>query len=168
MGRRTGKILLALALATGLGLVAWAADVEAGHSAYVIRDGQPLLADKDPDAAVVTKLKSHHAYTVAAISGNWAQLNAGSSTGWIYIGNLSREEPPDVNSSAFSSQASPTTLSAAARGLDNDATGYANRKGEAASAADVEWMEQENDAIGEGDVKAYLKDHKLGEYSRGK
>ncbi len=37
-----GKILLALALAVGAMTVAVAADVEAGHSAYVIRDGQPL------------------------------------------------------------------------------------------------------------------------------
>ncbi|HEX4138901.1 MAG TPA: hypothetical protein VHY09_01025 [Candidatus Methylacidiphilales bacterium] len=163
-----GKILLAVALAAGISVVALAADIEAGHSAYVIRDGQPLLADKDPDAAVVTKLKSHHEYTVLEVSGKWAQLKAGSSTGWIYMGNLSREEPPDVNTSSFSTEASATTLSAAARGLDNDAKGYADRKGEAASAADVVWMEQQNDAVSADGVRDYLKAHKLGEYSEGK
>lgn len=168
MGKNMGKMVLALALAAGLSLAARAADVEAGHSAYVIRDGQPLLGDKDPDAAVVTKLKSHHAYTVLAISGKWAQLKSGSSTGWIYIGNLSRDEPPDVNTSSFSTSASATTLSAAARGLDNDAKGYANRKGEAASADDVAWMEQQNDAVSPDGVRDYLKAHKLGEYSEGK
>jgi len=163
-----GKMQLALALAAGISVAAFAADLEAGHSAYAIRDGQPLLADKDPDAVVVGKLKSHHEYTVLAMSGNWAQLKAGSATGWVYVGNLSREEPPDVNTSAFSTQASATTLSAAARGLDDDAKGYADRKGEVQSAADVAWMEQQNDAVGPGDVKAYLKEHKLGEYSGGK
>ncbi len=127
-----------------------------------------MLADKDPDAASVGKLKSHHAYTVLAISGKWVQLKSGAATGWVYAGNLSRDEPPDVNTSSFSTDASATTLSAAARGLDNDAKGYANRKGEAASAADVVWMEQQNDAVGPDGVKDYLKAHKLGEYSGGK
>ena len=163
-----GKMLLALALAAGISIVAMAADLEEGHSAYAIRDGQALLADKDPDAAAVGKLKSHHAYTVLAISGKWVQLKSGSATGWVYAGNLSREEPPDVNTSSFSTDASATTLSAAARGLDNDAKGYAGRKGEAASADDVVWMEQQNDAVGPDGVKDYLKAHKLGEYSGGK
>lgn len=163
-----GKILRALVLAVGMTTGAVAADVEAGHSAYVIRDGQPLLADKDPDAAVVTKLKSHKAYPVLDLSGKWAHVQAGSASGWIYIGNLSREEPPDINTSSFSTEASATTLSAAARGLDNDAKGYAGRKGEAASADDVVWMEQQNDAVSRADVQAYLKEHKLGEYAEGK
>jgi len=161
------KFLLLAVLLTAVSLAA-AAELEAGHSAYVIHDGQPLLADKDPDAAAVAKLKTHHEYTVVQISGRWVELKAGSATGWVYEGNLSREEPPDVNNSAFSTQASPTTLSAAARGIDDDAKGYADRKGEAESANDVVWMEQENDAISKDDVRAYLKEHKLGEYSGGK
>jgi hypothetical protein len=161
------KTLFALALVAAVSL-AMAAELEAGHSAYVIRDGQPLLADKDPDAAAVAKLKSHHEYTVIQISGKWAQLQAGTATGWVYVGNLSRDEPPDVNSSSLSTEASATTLSAAARGIDNDAKDYANRKGEAESADDVVWMEQQNDAIGKDSVTAYLKEHKLGEYSEGK
>jgi hypothetical protein len=156
--------LLSLLAAVSLGA---AAELEAGHSAYVIRDGQPLLADKDPDAGTVTKLKAHHEYTVVQISGKWVELKAGSVTGWVYEGNLSRDEPPDVNTSGFSTEASATTLNAAARGIDDDAKGYANRKGEAESAQDVIWMEHENDAISKDDVRAYLKEHKLGEYSGG-
>ena len=162
------KVLLLLGLLAAASLVTAAADLEAGHSAYAIRDGQPLLADKDPDASAVTKLKSHHEYTVLQISGKWVQLKAGSATGWVYVGNLSRDEPPEVNTSGMSTDASPTTLSAAARGIDDDAKGYADRKGEAESANDVVWMEQENDAIGKDEVRAYLKEHKLGEYSEGK
>ena len=162
------KVLILAGLLVAISLGAMAAELEAGHSAYAIRDGQPLLADKDPDAATVAKLKSHHEYTVLLISGKWAQLKAGSSTGWVYEGNLSRDEPPEVNTSGLSTEASATTLSAAARGIDNDAKGYADRKGEAESAGDVVWMEQENDAIGKDEVRAYLKEHKLGEYSEGK
>ena len=158
---RTAILLLGLLATLSF---ANAADVEAGHSAYVIHDGQPLLADKDPDAATIAKLKTHKEYDVVAISGKWAQVKAGSNTGWIYVGNLSRDEPPDVNTSGLKTEASSTTLNAAARGLDNDAKGYANRKGEAASAADISWMEQQNDAVTKDDVKAYLKEHKLGEY----
>jgi hypothetical protein len=161
------KVLFLLGLLAAISVAA-AAELEAGHSAYVIHDGQPLLSDKDPDASAVTKLKSHHEYTVVQISGKWAQLQAGSSTGWVYVGNLSRDEPPDVNTSGFSSQASATTLSAAARGIDDDAKGYADRKGETESANDVIWMEKENDAIGKDEVRAYLKEHKLGDYSEGK
>ena len=161
------KVLFLVGLLTAASLAA-AAELEAGHSAYVVHDGQPLLADKDPDAATVAKLKTHHEYTVVQISGKWVQLKAGSATGWVYEGNLSREEPPDVNNSGFSTEASATTLSAAARGIDDDAKGYADRKGEAESANDVVWMEQENDAISKDDVRAYLKEHKLGEYSGGK
>jgi hypothetical protein len=160
------KVLFLLGLLAAVSLAA-AAELEAGHTAYVIHDGQPLLADKDPDSGTVAKLKSHHEYTVVQISGRWVQLKAGSATGWVYEGNLSREEPPDVNDSGFSTEASATTLNAAARGIDDDAKGYASRKGEAESANDVVWMEQENDAISKDDVRAYLKDHKLGEYSGG-
>jgi len=144
--------------------LATAAEIEAGHSVYVIHDGQPLLADKDPDASTVAKLKTHHEYEVVAVSGKWVQLKAGSNTGWVYSGNVSRDEPPEVNTSTLKTEASSTTLNAAARGLDNDAKSYANRQGNAASASDVIWMEQQNDAISKTDVKAYLKDHKLGEY----
>jgi len=157
------KALLIMSLFAAISSAS-AADVEAGHSAYVIHDGQPLLADKDPDSATLAKLKTHKEYDVVAISGKWAQLKAGSNTGWIYIGNLSRDEPPDVNTSSLQTEASSTSLNAAARGLDNDAKVYANRKGEAASADDISWMEQQNDAVTKDDVKAYLKEHKLGEY----
>jgi len=161
------KILCLVGLLAAVSLAA-AAELEAGHTAYVIHDGQPLLADKDPDADTVTKLKSHHEYTVVVIDGRWAELKTDSGkTGWVYEGNLSREEPPDVNDSGFSTEASTTTLNAAARGIDDDAKGYASRKGEAESADDVVWMEQENDAISKDDVQAYLKDHKLGEYGGG-
>ena len=161
------KVFLVIGLLAAVSFAA-AAELEAGHSAYVIHDGQPLLADKDPDAATVTKLKAHHEYDVIQISGKWVQLKTGTATGWVYEGNLSRDEPPDVNTSAFKTDASATTLSAAARGLDDDAKGYANRKGEAASADDVVWMEKENDAISNTAVTDYLKAHKLGEYSEGK
>ncbi len=160
-------LLLAIGCLAAVSFAA-AADLEAGHSAYVIHDGQPLLADKDPDASTVAKLKTHHEYPVIQISGKWVQLKAGSATDWVYAGNLSRDEPPDVNTSSFKTDASATTLSAAARGIDDDAKGYADRKGETESANDVVWMEQENDAISKADVRAYLKEHKLGEYSGGK
>jgi hypothetical protein len=91
-------------------------------------------------------------------------LKAGSATGWVYSGNLSRDEPPEINTSSLKTEASSTTLNAAARGLDNDAKSYANRQGSGASANDVIWMEQQNDAIGNAEVKAYMKEHKLGEY----
>ena len=148
--------------------VAVAADLETGHTAYVIHDGQPLLSDKGPDASTVMKLKAHHEYMVVAISGRWVQLKAESATGWIYAGNVSRDEPPEVNDSNFKTDASATTLNAAARGIDDDAKGYADRKGETESANDVIWMEQENDAISRSDVRDYLKAHSLGEYSGGK
>ncbi len=141
------------------------ADLQEGRSAYVIRDGLSLLADKDPDANAVEALKTHKAYPVVQISGHWAKLKTDTATGWIFAGNLSRDEPPDVNTSAFKTEASSTTLSAAARGLDDDAKGYAQRKDEASSASDVVWMEKQNDAISPEDVKAYLKAHKLAEYS---
>jgi len=147
-----------------MGSVAIAADLEAGKTAYVIHDGQPLLSDKDPDASPIAKLKTHHKYDVVAIDGKWAQLKAGSDTGWVYAGNLSRDEPPEINTSSLSTQASATTLNAAARGLDNDAKNYANRQGKGESANDITWMEQQNDAISKSDVKAYLKEHKMGEY----
>ena len=160
------KVLLILSLMAVVSL-AVAADLEAGHAAYVIHDGQALLTDKDPDSAVLEKLKTHHAYTIVQISGNWAQVKGASTTGWIYQGNLSREEPPDVNTSSFKTQASETSLNAAARGLDDDAKAYASRKDEAESANDVVWMEKQNDVISKADVRAYMKEHKLGEYGGG-
>ena len=160
------KILFLAVLLAAVSLAA-AAELEAGHTAYVIHDGQPLLSDKDPDASAVAKLKSHTEYMVVQISGRWVELKAGSATGWVYEGNVSRDEPPEVNDSGFKTDASATTLNAAARGIDDDAKGYADRKGEAESANDVVWMEQENDAITKDQVQDYLRAHKLGEYSGG-
>ena len=155
-----------LAVAASFGLLL-AEEIEAGHSAYVFHDGQPLLADKSPDAATVAKLKAHHEYTVSEISGKWAKIKIDPAEGWVYIGNLSREEPPDVNTSSFHTEASGTSLTAAARGLDDDAKQYASRKDEAQSARQIVWMEEQNDAISRSDVKDYLKEHHLGEYGGG-
>ncbi len=162
---RMRKLLLGclLVVTTSLGLVL-AEEVATGHSAYVLHDGQPLLADKSPDAAAVGKLKAHQEYTVAEIDGKWAKIKTGSVEGWVYVGNLSREEPPDVNTSSFHTDTSETSLTAAARGLDDDAKQYASRKDEAASARQIVWMEEQNDAISKSDVKVYLKEHHLGEY----
>jgi len=155
-----------LALIVSLGLVL-AEEVEAGHSAYVLHDGEPLLADKSPDATALAKLKARHEYNVTEISGKWAKIKTDSTEGWVYRGNLSREEPPEVNNSVFHTEASDTKLTAAARGLDDDAKQYASRKDEMASAHQIVWMEQQNDAISKSDVKAYLKEHHLGEYGDG-
>jgi hypothetical protein len=155
-----------LAVVASLGFVL-AEEVEAGHSAYALHDGQPLLADKSPDARPVGKLKAHHEYTVSEISGKWAKIKIDPAEGWVYLGNLSRDEPPDVNTSAFHTEASGTSLTAAARGLDDDAKQYASRKDEAESARQIVWMEQQNDAISKSDVKNYLKEHHLGEYGGG-
>jgi hypothetical protein len=153
-------------IVASLGL-ALAEEVAAGHSAYVLHDGQPLLADKSPDADTVAKLKAHHEYTVTEISGKWAKIKTDSAEGWVYSGNLSREEPPDVNTSVFHTDASDTSLTAAARGLDDDAKRYASRQGKEESAHQIAWMEQQNDAISKSDVKDYLKEHHLGEYGGG-
>lgn len=158
-----GSLIL---LVASLGLVL-AEEVQAGHSAYVLHDGEPLLADKSPDAATVANLKTHHEYEVGEISGKWAKIKAGEATGWVYIGNLSREEPPDVNNSAFHTEASETKLTAAARGLADEAKDYASRKGETESAQQIVWMEKQNAEISRADVKAYLKEHHLGEYGAG-
>lgn len=160
------KLLCLAGLLAAVSLAA-AAELEAGHTAYVIHDGQPLLSDKDPDASAVAKLKAHHEYMVVQISGRWVELKTDSATGWVYEANVSRDEPPEVNDSGFKTEASATSLNAAARGIDDDAKGYANRKGEAESANDVVWMEQENDAISKDAVRDYLRAHKLGEYSGG-
>src|SRR6187402_1493197 len=107
------KLLLSFALALSLPALAGAAEVEAGSGAYVNIDGQPLLADKSPDAATVDKLKAHQKYTVVTISGKWAQINSGKATGWVYIGNLSPKDTPRVNNSAFETKADGTQLTAA-------------------------------------------------------
>ncbi len=148
--------------------IAPAVELEPGKTAYVIHDGQPLLAEKDPDSNKIDKLKTHHAYTIIQISGKWVQLKSDSASGWVYQGNLSAEEPPDVNNSVFSTQASVATNNAAARGLDDDAKVYADRKNEPEAANDVGWMENQNASITDDDVQAYMKGHKLGEYSGSK
>jgi len=158
-----GCLLLAMAFLSFV----LAEEIEAGHGAYVLHDGESLLADKSPDAAPVAKLKARHEYSVIEVSGKWAKIKTDSAEGWVYRGNLSREKPPEVNTSVFHTEASDTKLTAAARGLDDDAKQYANRKDEAASAHQIVWMEEQNDAISKSDVKAYLKEHHLGEYGGG-
>jgi hypothetical protein len=96
----------------------------------------------------------------------WAQVAGEGSKGWIFSGNLSSDKPPADNKNDFlPTAASDTTAATAARPLAPAAKDYADRKDEASSARDVEWLEKAADAISPAEVDTYLQQNHKGDYT---
>lgn len=97
--------------------------------------------------------------------GVWIKVEAKSGSGWVYEGNLAPKQPPaDVNLEFLPGEASPTSVSVAARPLGEVAKNYAVSKGKKAAAEDVEWLERESGAITAAEVDQHLAANKKGEY----
>jgi hypothetical protein len=161
------SIRYALPMCLMMGVVL-AAGIEAGKSVFVKRDQAPLLDSPSPEGGKVQSLQWGKEYTVKKVDGNWAELAVDGKSGWVYKGNLTDKEPEETgNKNSFSSGSTDASASLAARGLDKSAKAYAARQDHGASAAQVEWLEDQNKEVTKSVVTQYLKDHKQGEYAGG-
>jgi hypothetical protein len=157
--------VVALAVFFTAGLVAWAQIPQPGDKLYPKRDSMPIYANPDSTSNVVAKLQWGKAYPVGTIQGRWLTLTVGEKTGWIYVGNVSRDKPPDENKSQFlGTGAGEVSTAAAARGLEKGAVAYGKRHDLGGAIADVQWVERFNAQIDTGDVQAYMKSKGLGPY----
>ena len=161
---KSKKILSVTALFLYAAALAFA--LEAGGSAFTKKQSPPLLAAAQRDAASTGTLPWGTKVKIVALQGLWAQVATDTKKGWVFAGNLAADKPPAENKSdLLPATASDTTAATAARPLSQAAKDYANRKDQASSAADVEWMEAAADAVTAADVQAYMRENKKGDYA---
>jgi hypothetical protein len=138
---------------------------ESGKTAFTKRFQTDLLKDPQPLAESVVTLPFATGVKISGLQGKWANVSDGTNSGWIYIGNLAEEKPSeDYGIAGLQTGASATTVSVAARPLDNVTSQYAEQEGLGAAAADVKWLESQSDKIGKNAVAGFLNKNKKGEF----
>ncbi|HEX3889935.1 MAG TPA: hypothetical protein VHX90_03700 [Verrucomicrobiae bacterium] len=153
-------LLFACALCAALTL-----GFESGKTAFTKRYQTGLLKDPQPLAESIATLPFATGVKISDLQGKWANVSAGTNTGWIYLGNLAEEKPSEDHGIAgLQTSASATTASVAARPLDNVTSQYADQEGLGAAEADVKWLESQSDKIGKETVVGFLKTNKKGEF----
>src|SRR5471032_935488 len=68
---------------------------ESGKTAFTKRFQTDLLEDPQPLAQTVATLPFATGVKITDLQGKWANVSAGTNTGWIYLGNLAEEKPSE-------------------------------------------------------------------------
>ncbi len=126
-----------------------------------------LLEAPNPEAKAVAKAKWNEELSILEEKGRWLKVSAASGDGWVYSGAVSSKELEGENKNDMSS-GSGVTASAASRGLTGTAEEYADRHDVEEVAKQVTWAEKLSAGITKAQAKAYLKEHKLGEFAGAK
>ena len=136
-----------------------------GSTAYTKRYETSLLAEPSPLAAVNGKVRFASKLKVKEVRGAWLRVSDGSTTGWVFTGNLA-EAKPEENAGAdkLGLSASTTTATAAARPLTPAASDYADRRNLGNARSDLNWLNQQCHAVTNADVEKFLQEKKKGEY----
>lgn len=151
-----------LVLATA---VALHAALAAGGTAYTKRLETKLLAEPSALAAPVGKLAAGRPLKIEEARGAWLRVSDGPAAGWVFAGNVSALEIKEsAGTAGLGLNASATTVTAAARGLSEDAADYAQRHNLTDAREDLAWLLEQSAAIGADRVDAFLQEKKLGEY----
>lgn len=139
------------------------AALTAGGIVYSKRMETRLLAEPSPLAAVNAKVGYAKPLRVEETHGSWLRVSAGANTGWVFLGNVS---PVEIKEGAggLALNASATTVTAAARGLSDEAADYANRHQLADARAELDWLLEQSAAVSADEVETFLQEKKLGEY----
>ena len=155
-----------------VGLVAWGTEVWA-ETVYVQAKTAQLRAGKTSLDAVVGNVKFGDALEVVGRDGSWVEVKtSGGARGWIFANKTSTSKPSGGNDtlarlgqSMRGGDASATTASAGARGLDKASEGYADRAG--VSARDREVVDRMTAyQIPDQDVEEFMREGGLGEYAK--
>ncbi len=126
-----------------------------------------LLETPNPEAKAVGKAKWNEPLSVEEQKGRWMKVSGKNGDGWVYCGAVSRRELEGENKNDMSSGGG-VTAAAASRGLTGTAEEYADRHDSGEVAKQVTWAEKLSAGISKEEARAYLKEHKLGEFAGGK
>lgn len=156
-------------LRTFAGLIATvtaaAAAFAPGDTAFTKRVETALLKEPRMTAAATARLPYARELKVTEVSGAWVRVKAGRASGWVFSGNLAAGKPSETRGlDGLPLAAAETTASAAARPLAPAAIEYAERKGLADAAHQLDWLQAQADAVTAEDVEAFLKEQRKGEY----
>lgn len=140
---------------------------------YVQAKTAQLRAGKTSLDPVLTNVRYGEAVEVLSRDGNWTEVKtAGGAKGWIFSNKLSQSKPSGGNDtlarlgqSMRSGEASSSTASAGARGLDKTSEGYADRAGISQRDRDVV-DRMTGYQVPDEDVEQFLKEGGLGEYAK--
>ncbi len=148
-----------------LGAVTLQAAIAVGGIVYTKRFETSLLAEPNPVAATASKVGLAQKLTVQETKGPWLRVTAAGGSGWIFQGNVT-ETKPDISEGSAPQfvEASKTTATAAARGLDPISFDYANRRSLGSARVDLEWLGNEGNAVSAHEVDEFLKAQKKGEF----
>jgi len=145
--------------------VAWAA-YEVGATVFTKKKLTDLLAEPNRSSTATTSVPWGEKLTVRNQQGVWLHVSSNSGSGWVFLGNVAGEKPPAENTKDFmTSSAAETTAATAARPLAPAAQEFADRRGAAEAARDIQWREGVADIIGSFDVDAYLQQTGKGEFA---
>jgi hypothetical protein len=143
------------------------------ETVYVQAKHAQLRAGKTSLDAVVGTVKFGEALEVVGRDGSWMEVKTSAGTkGWIFANKTSPSKPSGTNDtlaklgqSMRSGDASSTTASAGARGLDKASEGYADRAG--ISARDREAVDRMTAYhIPDQEVEEFMREGGLGEYAK--
>lgn len=143
------------------------------ETVYVQAKTAQLRAGKTSLDAVVGNVKFGEALEVVGRDGSWVDVKTASGArGWIFANKTTPSKPSGNNDalaklgqSMRAGEASATTASAGARGLDKASEGYANRTG--VSARDREAVDRMTAyQIPDEEVEEFLREGGLGEYAK--
>ncbi|WHZ13422.1 MAG: protein of unknown function DUF1058 [Nitrospira sp.] len=143
------------------------------ETVYVQARTAQLRAGKTSLDAVVGNVKFGDALEVVGRDGSWMEVKTSTGArGWIFANKTSPSKPSGTNDtlaklgqSMRSGDASSTTASAGARGLDKASEGYANRTG--ISARDREAVDRMTAyQIPDQEVEEFMREGGLGEYAK--
>lgn len=155
-----------------IGLFTWGTDVLA-ETVYVQAKAAQLRAGKTSLDAVVGNVKFGDALEVVGRDGSWVEVKTSAGArGWIFSNKTTPSKPSGSNDtlaklgqSMRGGDASATTASAGARGLDKASEGYANRTG--VSARDREAVDRMTAyQIPDQEVEEFMREGGLGEYAK--
>ncbi len=143
------------------------------ETVYVQAKTAQLRSGKTSLDAVVANVKLGDALEVTGKDGNWLQVKTAAGVqGWIFSNKVSSTKPSggsdtfaQLGRSMRRGEASGTTASAGARGLDKASEGYANRTG--ISQRDREAVDRMTAyQLPDQEVEEFLKEGGLGEYAK--
>jgi hypothetical protein len=136
--------------------------------AFSKRKDLALLTAPSPDAKKECTAEWNEELEVLEQQGRWYKVSSSSGKGWVYQGNLSWEKLPEENKNDLPFTSSGVSAAAAARGLTDEATKYAEHKDYGEQAEALTWAIGVNKQISKSDARTYLKSAKLGEYQEAK
>ena len=155
---RIAALLLVTAAAVEAAMVA-------GSSVYAKRFETPLLAEPQPLAKANSKVEVGRKLRVDEVRGKWLRVSDGGASGWVFNGNITDTKPVEIKGlDGLPIDASSTSATAAARGLDDFAKEYASAHNLNNAYSDFEWLSEECQNITPEDIEDFLQKQKKGEY----